>query len=91
VAAIILNSISSLDYVTKESCEICARRSNVQLQAMIENVHMLYLAGYYSNIVFVKFSRHVGFFSSHNGCYKTRTTVKYRNMAGLRTASVTGK
>jgi hypothetical protein len=39
------NSISSLDYVTKESCEICARRSNVQLQAMIENVHMLYLAG----------------------------------------------
>ena len=38
-------SISSLDYVTKESCEICARRSNVQLQAMIENVHMLYLAG----------------------------------------------
>jgi hypothetical protein len=25
-----------------------------------------------SNIVFVKFSRHVGVFSSHNGCYKTR-------------------
>ena len=27
------NSISSLDYVTKESCEICARRSSVQLPA----------------------------------------------------------
>ena len=54
-----------------------------------------------SNIVFVKFSRHVGGFSSHNGCYKTNkcrtkcdlahgvnTTVNYRNMAGLRTASM---
>jgi hypothetical protein len=58
---------------------------------MIENVHMLYLAGtkyvsiFYvsalkytrwlflsSNIVFVKFSRHVGVFSSHNGVIRRK-------------------
>ena len=35
-----LNSISSLDYVTKESREICMRRSSVQLQARIRVVQL---------------------------------------------------
>ena len=38
-----------------------------------------------SNIVFVKFSRHVGGFSSHNGCYKTN---KCRRNVTLRTALI---
>jgi hypothetical protein len=115
-----------LDYVTKESCEICARRSSVQLEAMIESVHRFYLAGtkYWkyvsiflrfclkihevivSNIVFVKFLAMQGFFHHTMGVVIRRknvkrnvtlcnvhgvnTTVNYRNMAGLRTASMTG-